>query len=116
MYLSRCGKDDVKNNLRDRDIAIIGYGETRIERRSGKTAYDLAAEVMARIAAQTGVVAGDIDGLATVATHSEACNPFWGPFLADHLGITSSWTQVTGNGGASPSGNVARAAAAIQAG
>ena len=106
----------MNNSLNDRDIAIIGYGETRIERRSGKTAYELAAEVMAGIVERTGVTAADIDGLATVATHSEACNPFWAPMLADHLGISSSWTQVTGNGGASPTGNVARAAAAIQAG
>ncbi len=107
---------ELRNNLIDRDIAIIGYGETRIERRSGKTAYELAAEVMAGIVAQTGVGPRDIDGLATVATHSEACNPFWAPFLADYLGLSPSWTQVTGNGGASPTGNVARAAAAIQAG
>lgn len=106
----------MNNNLAHRDIAIIGYGETSIERRSGKTAYELAAEVMDQIVGMTGVTAREIDGLATVATHSEACNPFWALFLGDHLGISSSWTQVTGNGGASPSGNVARAAAAIQAG
>ena len=106
----------MSNNLKDRDIAIIGYGETRIERRSGKTAYELAAEVLDQIADRTGVPVTDMDGMATVATHSEACNPFWAPFLSDHLGIQSRWNQVTGNGGASPAGNVARAAAAIQSG
>ena len=106
----------MKNPLRDRAIAIIGYAETRIARRSGKTAYELAGEIMDQIAQRTGVVPADIDGLATVQTHSEAANPFWAPFLGDHLGLSLSWTQTSGNGGASPVGNVARAAAAIQAG
>ena len=106
----------MKNPLRDRAIAIIGYAETRIARRSGKTAYELAGEIMDQIAQRTGVVPADIDGLATVQTHSEAANPFWAPFLGDHLGLSLSWTQTSGNGGASPAGNVARAAAAIQAG
>ena len=106
----------MKNPLLDREIAIIGYAETKIARRSGKTAYELAGEIMDQIAERTGVVPADIDGLATVQTHSEACNPFWAPFLGDHLGLSLNWTQTTGNGGASPAGNVARAAAAIQAG
>ncbi len=60
----------MNNSLNDRDIAIIGYGETRIERRSGKTAYELAAEVLDQIVARTGVGVRDMDGMATVATHS----------------------------------------------
>lgn len=106
----------MRNYLADRDIAIIGYAETKIERRSGKTAYEIAGDVMDQICARTGVTPADIDGLITVQTHSEACNPFWTPFLADQLGISARWAQTTGNGGASPAGNVARAAAAIQAG
>jgi len=106
----------VKNPLLDREIAIIGYAETKIARRSGKTAYELAGEIMDLIAERTGVIPAEIDGLATVQTHSEAANPFWAPFLGDHLGLQLSWTQTSGNGGASPAGNVARAAAAIQAG
>lgn len=106
----------MRNNLASRDIAIIAWAETKIERRSGKTAYELAGEVMDQIAAKTGITPADIDGLATVQTHSEACNPFWTPFLSDALGISPRWAQTTGNGGASPAGNVARAAAAIQAG
>lgn len=104
------------NPLLNREIAIIGYAETQIERRSGKTAYELAGEIMDQIAERTGVTPAEIDGLATVQTHSEACNPFWAPFLGDHLGLSLRWTQTTGNGGASPVGNVARAAAAILTG
>jgi acetyl-CoA acetyltransferase len=89
----------MKNPLLDREIAIIGYAETKIARRSGKTAYELAGEIMDQIAERTGVVPADIDGLATVQTHSEACNPFWAPFLGDHLGLSLNWTQTTGNGG-----------------
>ena len=106
----------MRNYLADRDIAIIGFAETKIERRSGKTAYEIAGDVMDQICAQTGVTPADIDGLITVQTHSEACNPFYTPFLGDQLGISARWAQTTGNGGASPAGNVARAAAAIQAG
>ena len=106
----------MKNPLLDRGIAIIAYGETKIARRTGKTAYELAGDIMDQIAERTGVIPADIDGLATVQTHSEAANPFWAPFLGDHLGLELSWTQTSGNGGASPAGNVARAAAAIQAG
>ena len=71
----------MKNPLLDRDIAIISYAETKIARRSGKTAYELAGEIMDQIARRTGVVPGEIDGLATVQTHSEAANPFWAPFF-----------------------------------
>ena len=106
----------MKNNLANRDIAIVAWAETRIERRSGKTAYELAGEIMDQICERTGVTPADIDGLATIHPHSEAANVFFAPFLGDALGLTLRWTQATGNGGASPAGNVARAAAAIQAG
>ena len=31
--------------LEDKDICIVAYGETKIERRSGRSAYEIAAEV-----------------------------------------------------------------------
>ncbi len=106
----------MKNPLSARDVAIIGYAETRIVRRSNRSTYDFAAEAMARVLASTGVGIDEIDGLATLIPDSEAGNNFWSNYLGDHLGLTTRWTQSSDLGGASMAANVARAAAAIQAG
>jgi len=42
--------------MRDRQIAIVGYSETKIELRSGRHVFDLAGEAMARVIEQTGFV------------------------------------------------------------
>jgi len=34
-----------------KDVAVVAYGETKIELRSGRTAYELAAEVLEQILA-----------------------------------------------------------------
>jgi len=104
------------NFLRDRDVCIVAYGETKIERRSGKTAYEFAAEVAEQIFQRTGLTPGDIDGLAFTVPQSEAPNPFYSNYAADYLGITPRWVQKTDIGGASAIGNVARATMAIKAG
>jgi acetyl-CoA acetyltransferase len=104
------------NFLRDRDVCIVAYGETKIERRSGKTAYEFAAEVAEQIFARTGLTPGDIDGLGFTVPQSEAPNPFYSNYAADYLGITPRWCQKTDLGGASAIGNVARASMAIKAG
>ena len=41
--------------MRDREIAIVGYSETKIELRSGRSVFDLAGEAMAGVLAQTGL-------------------------------------------------------------
>ncbi len=99
-----------------RDVAIVAYGETKIEFRGGKSAYDLASEVFAQILEKTGLVPGDIDGLAVSETMSETHNPFYSVYMAEMLGITPRWNQVTGLGGCSAIANVARAASAIREG
>lgn len=106
----------MKNSLSARDIAIIGFAETKIERRSGRTTYDIAAEATARVLDYSGLGPADIDGMATVLPSSEAGNNFWSNYLSDHLGLETRWLQTTDLGGASMLGNVARAAAAIQSG
>lgn len=106
----------MKNPLGAKDIAIIGYAETRIVRRSSRSTYDLAAEAMAKALDHAGVGIGDIDGLATLIPDSEAGNNFWSNYLGDHLGLTTRWTQSSDLGGASSIANVARAAAALQSG
>jgi len=100
----------------DRDIAIIGYYETPIVLRSGRDVYDLAGEAMAGVLAHAGIDKAEIDGLSVSSCFSDAGNPFYSPVLAAYLGLELDWCQTTDLGGASASGNVARAAAAIRAG
>lgn len=98
------------------DIAVIGYGETRIALRGGRSSYELAAEVLEQILEQTGIDKSEIDGLAIGETMSETSNPFWGVYMCEMLGLTPSWMQVNGIGGASGIGGIARAASAIRDG
>ena len=104
------------NFLKNKDIAIVAYAETPLERRSGKSAFDFACAVATELYEKTGLAPKDIDGLALIGPLSEAGNPFWSNFAADYFGITPRWLQTTDIGGCSATGNVARAAAAIQAG
>jgi len=99
-----------------RDIAIIGYAETMVDLRTGRSSYDLAAEVLDDILTSTGLELKDIDGLAVGETMSETANPFWAVYVCEQLGLTPSWLQLNGLGGASTIGGVARAAAAIRDG
>ena len=105
-----------ENFLKNKDIAIIAYSETKLERRSGKSVYDFACAVMVELLAKTGLRPRDIDGLALTVPLTEAGNPFWSNFVADYFGMTPRWLQTSDIGGCSAGGNVARAAAAIQAG
>jgi len=99
-----------------KDIAIVGYGETPVVLRSGRSSYDLATEVLEQVLNQTGIDKSEIDGIAVSETMSETSNPFWAVFLAEHLGLQTSWTQINGLGGASTIAGIARAAAAIRDG
>jgi len=72
--------------------------------------------VLADLLAKTGIERERIDGFATTMSWSEAGNAFWSSSLAEGLGLSLTWSQVTDLGGASPVGNVGRAAAAIHAG
>jgi acetyl-CoA acetyltransferase len=102
--------------MAQRDIAIIGFSETPIVLRSGRSQYDLAGEAMAGALKHAGIDKSEIDGMAVSSCFSDAANPFYGPILSAYLGLELNWCQVTDLGGASASGNVARAAAAIRAG
>ena len=104
------------NFLRSKDIAIIAYGETKLERRSGKSPYELASQVAAELLGKTQLSPKDIDGFGTNATMSDCTNPFYSNFCADYLGLSPRWLQTSDLGGCSATGNVARASAAIMAG
>jgi acetyl-CoA acetyltransferase len=99
-----------------KDIAIAGYGETPIVLRSGRSSYDLAAEAFEKVLEHTGIAKQAIDGVCVSETMSETSNPFWAVYLCEHLGLSPTWTQVNGLGGASMIGGIARAAAAIRDG
>jgi acetyl-CoA acetyltransferase len=102
--------------LRDRDIAIVGFADTKLVRGSGRSAVEIAGEAVAKLLAEARLDHGEIDGLATTLAMSDAGNPFWSSLLAEHLGLSPRWCQATDLGGASNLGNIARAAAAIRAG
>jgi acetyl-CoA acetyltransferase len=99
-----------------RDIAIVGYAETKIDVKTGRSAYDLCGEALAQLLARTGVDKREIDGMNVAVALSEAANPFYAVYMADALGISPTWLQLGGLGGASSIGGVARAASAIRDG
>lgn len=101
---------------KSRDIAIVSCGETKIALNTGRSTYDMASEVFEQILEKTGLEPKDIDGLAVSETMCETHNPFYSVYMAEMLGITPRWNQVTGLGGASAVANVARAASAIREG
>jgi len=102
--------------MTNRDVAIIGYAETKIELRSGRSVYDLAGEAFADVLEHAGVAKSDIDGMAVSCSFSDAGNPFYSPVMSGYLGLELDWCQTSDLGGGSATGNVARAAAAIRAG
>jgi acetyl-CoA acetyltransferase len=102
--------------VKARDVAIIGYYETKLVRRSGRSVYDLAGEAAAGALAHAGIEKREIDGVAVNASLTGAGEPFWSNRICDALGLTPRWLQTTDLGGASAVGGVARAAAMIRAG
>jgi acetyl-CoA acetyltransferase len=99
-----------------KDIAVVGYGETKVTLRGGRSSYDLAGDVLEQILIQTGIDRSEIDGLAIAETMSETANPFWGMYMCEMLGLEPTWLQLNGLGGGSGIGGIARAAAAIRDG
>lgn len=98
------------------EIVIAGYAETKIEFRSGRSAYDLAGEVLASLIERYGVAKDDIDGLSVTLALSEASNPFFAVYMADALGLSPTWLNAGALGGCSATGGIARACAAIREG
>ncbi len=99
-----------------RDIVIAGYSETAINFKSGRSAYDLGGEALAKLLAATGIEKDQIDGLAVTAPLSECPNPFFAVYMTEALGLTPTWLNYGGTGGCSATGGIARAASAIRDG
>ncbi|MDB5827944.1 MAG: thiolase [Variovorax sp.] len=102
--------------LEGRGLAIVGYAETKLVRRSGRSALSLAGEAVSILLARTGVERSRIDGFATTLAMSEGGNPFYSNLMAEGLGLSVSWCQATDIGGASSGANIIRAGMAIEAG
>lgn len=99
-----------------RDIAIVAYGETPIALKTGRSAYDLAGDVLSQILERTGINKSEIDGVAVTNCMSEAENPFYAQYMCEMLGLSPTWLELVGLGGVSNVGAAARAAAAIRSG
>ena len=93
------------------EVVVVGCAEAKIEVASGRSAYDLAGEVMAAALADAGVEKSEIDGFVVANCMSEAGNPFWSNIVADYLGLELDFCQGIDIGGASFVAGVARAAA-----
>jgi len=102
--------------MKKKDVAIIGYSETKINLQTGRSAYDLAGETFSLILDSVGIKKSEIDGLSVTNSFSEGANPLFASYMCDALGLTVSWLQVNGIGGASALCGVARAASAIRGG
>ena len=96
--------------------AITGISEMKPAKNpGGKTALGITAET-ARVAIKdAGLKKGEIDGLLTGASLSDFCL-MWPSAISEYLGIHPRYADVVDIGGASCTGMVWRAAAAIQAG
>lgn len=102
--------------MKKRDIVIAGYSETKVQFKSGRSAYDLAGEALSLLLERTGIDKNEIDGLSVTTALSEASNPFFAVYMTDALGLTPSWLNYGGIGGCSATGGVARAMSAIRDG
>jgi acetyl-CoA acetyltransferase len=96
------------------DTMIVGYSETKVVLKSGRSAYDFAGEAFASLLERTGVTKDEIDGLSVTLALSEAGNPFFTVYMADALGLTPTWLNAGAIGGCSAIGGIARAACAIR--
>src|SRR5262245_3537578 len=99
-----------------RDAAIVGYAETKIVEKSDRDIWEIGAEILAKLLDRTGFEKGEIDGLILSSSMTGASNAFWSQTTADQLGLELDFCQTVDIGGSSPTGALARAAAAIDAG
>lgn len=104
-------------------VAIVGYGETPVSRnKTERGELVLNTEQYIAWAADlalksAGMELSDIDGQGLAVARPIAPHPvIWGPQVAEDLGITSRFTIVADNGGASGALMLMQATLAINAG
>jgi acetyl-CoA acetyltransferase len=110
------------NSLKDQ-VAIVGYGETPVSRnRSERGEAVLNTEQYIAWAAELALKSAnmemkDIDGQGLAVVRPISPHPvIWGPQVAEDLGITSRFTIVADNGGASGALMLMQASLAISQG
>ncbi len=99
-----------------RDTAIVAYAETKIVTKSDKDIWALGAQVLEELLEKTGMEKGEIDGLVLSSSQTGAGNCFWSQATSDQLALEVDFCQTVDIGGCSPTGALARAAVAIDAG
>jgi len=99
-----------------KDTAIVAYAETKIVEKTPLDVWELGAEILESLLEKTGLEKGDIDGLSLSGSMTGASNPFWSQTTADQLGLQLDFCSITDLGGCGPSGALARACMAIDAG
>jgi acetyl-CoA acetyltransferase len=99
-----------------RDVAVVGYAETKIYDKTDRDVFDLGAEILESLIARTGIEKKEIDGLLLSSSMTGAGNCFWSQTTADQLGLELDFCQTIDLGGCSAAGALARAALAIDAG
>lgn len=102
--------------MRADDVAIAAYAEIPNRFKSGRSAYDLAGEVLTSLMEKTGLTLEDIDGLSVAASLSEGINPFYAAYMCEALGLTPTWLHLSGLGGCSGLSGVMRAISAVREG
>ncbi len=99
-----------------RDTAIVGFAETKIVEKSDRDVWELGADILESLLEKTGFEKGEIDGLILSSSMTGAGNNFWSQATADQLALEVDFCQTVDIGGCSPTGALARAAIAIDAG
>ena len=98
------------------DMAIVGYAETKIVEKSDRDIWEMGAEILETLIQKTGFEKGEIDGLILSSSMTGSGNAFWSQATADQLALELDFCQTVDIGGCSPTGALARACAAIDAG
>ena len=91
-------------------VAIVGVAESDLGD-TGLSILGLQTQAVTRALADAGLTLADVDGIATTGV-----SRFSATQLADHFGITPTWTDSTFAGGSAFEMFVARAVQAIEAG
>ncbi len=99
-----------------RDTAIVAYSEVKTVQKSDRDVWEIGAEILEDLLNKTGMEKGEIDGLCLSSSTTGAGNCFWSQTTADQLALEVDFCQTVDIGGCSPTGALARAAVAIDAG
>jgi acetyl-CoA acetyltransferase len=98
------------------DMAIVGYAESKIVEKADRDIWEMDADILEALLQKTGFEKGEIDGLILSSSMTGAGNAFWSQTTADQLALELDFCQTVDIGGCSPTGALARACAAIDAG